>query len=254
MSSRHALPRAGRLEVQRAVLGDAGLEAYKARAVTLGDYVGQTRSRKWGTMRSARSLTAIVGAEEARRWAGESRADLTRARWDQLPDEELIPAVVRSEVQPAERHLRRMGEYVAGRGFDAGSYERLNETITLGTERWERGEQIPTVLRHYLEHVGVNGEWPSGTTLDEYLASAREVVTSSDSGVMVSLRSGRWHVAFFGRLEKPEEYLGSDWVFVEYNVSRGFWRTAHRLWSNPSVLEKDRQRKEIRWLRHLPRA
>lgn len=55
-------------EVQRAVLGDAGLEAYKAGAVTLGDYVGQTRSRKWGTMRSARSLTAIVGADEARKW------------------------------------------------------------------------------------------------------------------------------------------------------------------------------------------
>ncbi len=47
--------------VQRQVLGDAGYEAYKAGAVTLTDFVGQRRSREWGTTRYAKSLKEILG-------------------------------------------------------------------------------------------------------------------------------------------------------------------------------------------------
>lgn len=54
--------------VQRKVLGNAGYEAYKAGAVTLTDFVGQRKSREWGTTRYAKSLKEIVGAEEARDW------------------------------------------------------------------------------------------------------------------------------------------------------------------------------------------
>jgi len=54
--------------VQRHVLGNAGYEAYKAGAVTLTDFVGQRKSREWGTTRYAKSLKEIVGAEEARDW------------------------------------------------------------------------------------------------------------------------------------------------------------------------------------------
>jgi hypothetical protein len=36
--------------------------------VTLTDFVGQRKSREWGTTRYAKSLKEIVGAEEARDW------------------------------------------------------------------------------------------------------------------------------------------------------------------------------------------
>ncbi|MGI6079256.1 MAG: phage minor head protein, partial [Fastidiosipilaceae bacterium] len=54
--------------VQRHVLGNAGYEAYKAGAVTLSDFVGQKSDPRWGTTRYARSLTEILGADEAKRW------------------------------------------------------------------------------------------------------------------------------------------------------------------------------------------
>lgn len=53
---------------QRKVLGNAGYEAYKAGEVKLQDFVGQRWSRDWGTIRYARSLTQILGADEAKKW------------------------------------------------------------------------------------------------------------------------------------------------------------------------------------------
>lgn len=54
--------------IQRKILGNAGFEAYKAGAVKLSDFVGHRRSRDWGTTRYARSLTQILGTEEAKKW------------------------------------------------------------------------------------------------------------------------------------------------------------------------------------------
>jgi len=55
-------------EQQRAILGNAGYEAYKAGVVTLADFVGQTSDPRWGTMRYARSLKEMLGASEAKAW------------------------------------------------------------------------------------------------------------------------------------------------------------------------------------------
>ncbi len=56
-------------DVQRQVLGNAGYEAYRAGAVTLRDFVGQKHSEAWGSTRYVRSLSSVLGAEEARKWA-----------------------------------------------------------------------------------------------------------------------------------------------------------------------------------------
>jgi SPP1 gp7 family putative phage head morphogenesis protein len=53
---------------QRKVLGNPGYEAFNAGEVTLKDFIGQKRSRDWGTTRYARSLTQILGKEDARAW------------------------------------------------------------------------------------------------------------------------------------------------------------------------------------------
>lgn len=55
-------------EVQRKILGHAGYEVYRAGAVKLEDFVGRRRSREWGTIRYTRSLRAILGPEEAKKW------------------------------------------------------------------------------------------------------------------------------------------------------------------------------------------
>ncbi len=56
------------VETQRRILGNAGTAAYRAGAVKLTDYVGQKRSREWGSTRYAKSLSSILGDEEAHKW------------------------------------------------------------------------------------------------------------------------------------------------------------------------------------------
>jgi len=55
-------------EQQQAILGNAAFEAYKAGQVKLSDFVGRKSDPRWGTMRYTRSLRAILGADEAKRW------------------------------------------------------------------------------------------------------------------------------------------------------------------------------------------
>lgn len=57
------------IEIQEKILGKAGAAAYRAGAVKLTDYVGQKHSDEWGSTRYAKSLRAILGDEEAKKWA-----------------------------------------------------------------------------------------------------------------------------------------------------------------------------------------
>lgn len=59
-------------EVQEKVLGRAGAAAYRAGAVQIEEYVGQRRSREWGSTRYARGLREILGDEEARKWIAQA--------------------------------------------------------------------------------------------------------------------------------------------------------------------------------------
>jgi len=52
--------------VQRAMMGPAEYAAWKAGAFDLKDLVGRTRDPRWGTMRAERSLTGILGEQEAK--------------------------------------------------------------------------------------------------------------------------------------------------------------------------------------------
>lgn len=61
---------------QAKVLGRAGHEAYKGGAVKLDDFIGQKRSKIWGTTRYARSLKQILGAEEADKFKGKRQGEI----------------------------------------------------------------------------------------------------------------------------------------------------------------------------------
>jgi len=58
-------------ETQRRVLGGPAFAAFKAGKVDLRDFVGRRRSVEWGTTRYAKSLKAIVGTSDARKWREE---------------------------------------------------------------------------------------------------------------------------------------------------------------------------------------
>ena len=55
-------------EVQQQVLGKAGQKAYAAGAVKLEDYAGTSYSPAWGQTVKAKSLTQVLGKDEAQKW------------------------------------------------------------------------------------------------------------------------------------------------------------------------------------------
>lgn len=66
---------------QDRVLGAAGGAAYRAGAVKMEQFVGVRYSARWGSLRYARSLTAVLGPEEAKRWEEKASADLRREQF-----------------------------------------------------------------------------------------------------------------------------------------------------------------------------
>lgn len=66
---------------QRIILGGAAFEAYKAGDVLLKDFVGRKHDPDWGSMRYARSLTSILGAQDALAYRRAARQK------DKAPDE-----------------------------------------------------------------------------------------------------------------------------------------------------------------------
>lgn len=118
-------------EVQRAVLGNAAYEAYRAGAVSLQDFVGRRRSREWGTTRYGRSLREILGSEEARRWmqgragnvpVSSGGSESPRARVERLIQEGKIS---REAVAEAERCWRER----LSRGIELPSGEIVRVTF-----------------------------------------------------------------------------------------------------------------------------
>lgn len=60
---------------KEAILGKAAFQAYKAGAVKLEDFVGRSFSKRWGSMRSARSLQEILGPNEAAKYLAPVRRE-----------------------------------------------------------------------------------------------------------------------------------------------------------------------------------
>ncbi len=73
-------------------------------------------------------------------------------------------------------------------------------------------DRLPPAEVHYLRHVVVGREWPDGTSLESYLASLREVILETDSGVLVSqLRAQHWQVTAVREsrgLKGPQDTIG----------------------------------------------
>ncbi len=148
--------------------------------------------------------------------------------------------------------LRRAITHVAQAGFDPDARQRVAGPL-VGL-RWQgrvlkRGEELPTADAHYLKHVVAQGEWPDGTTFENYVDSLRQVICDPASGLLVSrFREKGWQLAVVRRSGPLRGSAGYDWVMVEYRLATGHWMTAFQLvegvehFANPV-------RRDRRWLR-----
>lgn len=111
-----------------------------------------------------------------------------------------------------------------------------------------RSDRLPAAEVHYLRHVLHGDEWPSGTTLDQYLTSIQAAVGSPQAGVFLSRYGGEQQISFIASSGRWRGPRGSDWILVEYRVSRSHVVTVYQ---PPTLeeIERHRLRSDMRWLR-----
>ena len=168
-------------EVQQQVLGKAGQKAYAAGAVKLEDFAGTAHSTAWGDTIRAKSLTEIVGKEEAERWKrGGPDSGATPLALEYSPDEALVAKLrgkrmsdaqdifseARGERYSRQRIIDEVSDYVnsshileqplctrsttddAMKILDSGRFKTLFETGTSGGLRDDR-------MRRRAENIGI---------------------------------------------------------------------------------------------------
>jgi hypothetical protein len=137
---------------------------------------------------------------------------------------DLLAAITRGEREVREDALRRILKHVANAGFDSNALERVRgrlagiswqESVLTGADRLS-----PAVV-HYLWHVIKRREWPTGTTLPEYLSGLREVVLDPSSGVVAFKYQGAPQLGVFRESDELRGPMGQEWVLVQYRVSLG---------------------------------
>lgn len=107
---------------------------------------------------------------------------------------------------------------------------------------------LPPAEAHYLRHVVVGREWPSGTSLADYVLSLREVVLDQRSGVMTSRYEGTWQLTVVRRAGLYQGPAGFEWILVDYRVDTGHWVTGFQPRGGLEVVEQDPRRTDVRWL------
>jgi hypothetical protein len=153
--------------------------------------------------------------------------------------------------QLTPEELQRVLGHVAAAGFDPSALERARGRLAGQIWRGVRlaaGTMLSPAEAHYLRHVVVGQEWPSGLSLQEYVESVRSVILDPSSGVAVSRYQGTWQLSVLRRSQSLRGPHGNEWVLVEYRVATGHWVTAFQPTSGLLVLQ-DPSRTDVRWLR-----
>lgn len=153
----------------------------------------------------------------------------------------------------SDDELQRVLEHIAQAGFfpapNAKAGGRL-AGLTWQGRTLTGGDRLPPAEVHYLRHVVARREWPTGTTLEDYLGSGREAVLDPTSGTLASqLHALYWHLTIVRRSGRWQGPQGYEWMVVEYRVELGHWVTIFQLQHGLATITDDPERHRQRWLR-----
>jgi hypothetical protein len=170
-------------------------------------------------------------------------------------DQFILP-VAAGAVVPTDAELRQVLVHISRAGFDPNALERargnLAGVVWQGQTLTGR-TLLPPAERHYLHHVVSQQEWPTGTTLADYLASLHALILDPSSGICASRygpseTNATWQIGVTRRSRALRGPAGDEWALVKYRVSIGHWTTAYQVPDLPGVLHEP-FRRDLRWLR-----
>ena len=154
--------------------------------------------------------------------------------------------------EPSAAELKRIREHVAKRGFPTTPTKvsrRLDGTRLPDGTVLRRGDAISPAKEHWAYHVVEKGEWPPGTTQQDYEEAARQIVLDPDSGIFASFHRRGWHLAFVRESRGMKGPAGFDWAMVEYRMSIERQMTAFQPEDGLAWLTDWPGRKRKRWLK-----
>ncbi len=129
-------------------------------------------------MRYEKSLKEVLGEEEAKKYTRLALLGVARNAPGYSADDLIrVAGVGLRELTPQE--LNKVIEHVASKGFNQNKSLKVKSPfigLDLNGKILQKGDIVSTSEAHYLKHVKVFEEWPSNTSIEEYLSSLQNVI------------------------------------------------------------------------------
>lgn len=165
----------------------------------------------------------------------------------------LVDQLWRTGQAVTTEEIRMVRDVVARRGYDPAGTKRTLGRMTGQT--WSggiiaAGDAIPTAERDFILHARINQEWPTGTSLNEFIESLRSAVLDPDGGVFLAPSSrGGYELTFIARKANLRGPSGSGWILVGYEVDDGWWMAGFQPSSGMNYVEGRTRLRSGRWLK-----
>lgn len=226
-------------EKQIKILGAAKWAAWKEGKFKLSDLVGMKYDQVWGGMRYEKSLTDLIGVDQAKGYTRLALMGVAKNAGNYSADDLIRMAGLGLRELTAEE-LQRVVKYAAGTGFSNGLEKCGTRVAGL---IWDgkvihSSDKLPTGIVHYLRHVVYKQEWPEGTSIEDYYISLKNTILDQGTKVVVSKYANYWQLGFWG----------SDGTWVDYRVQYGHWSTGFKPESLEKILNSE-YRSSIKWLK-----
>ena len=155
---------------------------------------------------------------------------------------------------PTSLDLHVIRQYAARSGFDPTATTRAGGRLS-GLS-WqgrilEGGDVLNVAEVHFLRHVVVGREWPTGTTMSEYVSSLTNAVRDDNGPVLLDVKLGVPRLTFFSQDRVSQLHGTTSWTLVGFDVHYGYWTTGFRTPVSPEQYRQHLSSSLRRWL-HPP--
>lgn len=221
-------------------------------AAGLDSTVEGAKVREWqAQMRDFTKQTGLIRQRERERVL--STPSLESMQGKPLTVEQLINVAANGKRALTHDELGQVVEHVAGVGFDPMPNARVlkkYDGLIVNGQTLRTGDRVPTGYIHFAKHVIDNGEWPAGTSYEDYIKSLERVASNPKTGILLSrYPQNELQLTLFGKGTVSSGAIKSDIIIVNYRVSRGAWMTGHYLTENLDEFLKSLG--ETKWLRPM---
>lgn len=158
----------------------------------------------------------------------------------------------------ADEEIRRLRAYFA----DVALYRRPNVARAddeIDGWEWEgqsvrAGEYLDRSAAKFLRHVEFGQEWPTGTTLEQYLSSLGSAVRNPNGGIYLEWfdeARDAWRLAFVARSGRRRGPGGDAHILVTFLADEARWLTGFQPPRALAYLTRYQGERAGRWLRRM---